>query len=43
MYNKVVLIILDIFKEIFNDILFVCEEMIINEDVLVGYIIISNI
>lgn len=40
---KVLLIIMNKFKDILWGILFICEEMKINEDVLVVYVIISNI
>lgn len=43
MHNKAASTALDIFKDILNDILSACEEIIINEDVSVGHIIISNI
>lgn len=43
MHNKAASTTLDTFKDILNDISSACEEMIINEDVSVGHIIINNI
>ena len=43
MHNKAASTTLDTFKDILSDISSACEEMIINEDVPVGHIIISNI
>ena len=42
-HNKAASTTLNTFKDILNDISSACEEMIINEDVPVGHIIISNI
>lgn len=43
MHNKAASTTLGTFKDILSDISSACEEMIINEDVPVGHIIISNI